>query len=95
MQALRRLAPGLFPRSQESLRGARTAAAASHNDQCRLPVLAREGWAIMEHDIFLIYILVLIVLFTLAYLFLRLRREAKAIAARRQARINAGPARRR
>ncbi len=49
----------------------------------------------MEHDIFLIYILVLIVLFTLAYLFLRLRREAKAIAARRQARINADPVRRR
>ena len=49
----------------------------------------------MEHDIFPIYILAIIALFTLAYLFLRLRREAKAIAARRQARINAGPARRR
>ena len=46
----------------------------------------------MEHDLFLIYILVLIVLFTLAYLAIRLRREAKmTIAARRQARINAGP----
>ena len=49
----------------------------------------------MEHDLFLIYILTLIVLFTLAYLALRLRRQAKAIAARRQSRINAGPARRR
>ena len=49
----------------------------------------------MEHDLFLIYILTLIVLFTLAYLALRLRREAKMAAARRQARINAGPPRRR
>ena len=49
----------------------------------------------MEHDLFLIYILTLIVLFTLAYLALRLRREAKTIAARRQARTNAGTARRR
>lgn len=49
----------------------------------------------MEHDLFLIYILVLIVLSTLAYLAIRLRREAKAIAARRQERANAGTARRR
>lgn len=49
----------------------------------------------MEHDLFLIYILSLIVLFTLVYLAIRLRREAKAVAARRQARISAGTARRR
>ena len=49
----------------------------------------------MEHDLFLIYILTLIVLFTLAYLALRLRRQAKAMAARRQERANAGTARRR
>ena len=49
----------------------------------------------VEHDLFLIYILSLIVLFTLVYLAIRLRREGKAVAARRQARINAGTARRR
>ena len=49
----------------------------------------------MEHDLFLIYILTNIVLFTLAYLALRLRREAKVAAARRRARISAGTARRR
>ncbi len=48
----------------------------------------------MERDLFLIYLLAVIVLFSLAYLALRLRREAKTIAARRQARINAGTARR-
>ena len=49
----------------------------------------------MERDLFLIYLLAVVVLFSLAYLALRLRRQAKAIAARRQARINAGTARRR
>ena len=49
----------------------------------------------MEHDLFLIYILTIIVLFTLAYLALRLRREAKVVAARRRARLNTATARRR
>ena len=49
----------------------------------------------MEHDLFLIYLLAVIVLFSLTYLALRLRRQAKAIAARRQARVNAVAARRR
>ena len=49
----------------------------------------------MERDLFLIYLLAVVVLFSLAYLALRLRRQAKGIAARRQARINAGAARRR
>ena len=39
----------------------------------------------MERDLFLIYLLAVVVLFSLAYLALRLRRQAKAIATRRQA----------
>lgn len=52
----------------------------------------------MENDLFLIYLLTLIVLFSLAYLGLRLRREARVTAARRHARFDvsaAGTARRR
>ncbi len=49
----------------------------------------------MEHDLFLIYLLTVIVSFTLSYLVIRLRREAKAAAARRQERGNTGAARQR